>query len=57
MYLCCCVFLLLMTGMVSHSRLGEPRPICKVWYVKAERVVSFEKPELTTYSLKANLGA
>ncbi len=44
----------LVIRIVSHSRLGEPRPICKVWYVKAERVVSFVKPELTTYSLKAN---
>ena len=41
----------LVIRMVSHSRLGEPRPICKIWYVKAEGVVSFVKPELTTYSL------
>ena len=37
--------------IVSHSRLGEQRPICKIWYVKAEVVVSFEQPEVTTYSL------
>ena len=44
----------LVIRIVSHSRLGEPRPICKVLYVKAEMVVSFEKPELTTYSLKVS---
>ena len=42
----------LVKGMVSHSRLGEQRPICKILRVNAEVVVSFEQPDLTTYSIR-----
>ena len=45
----------LVIRIVSHSRLGEQKPICKILRVNAEVVVSFEQPELTTYSIKTSL--
>ena len=44
----------LVNRIVSHSRLGEPRPICtqnKLWV--SEGVVSIVKPDLTTYRHKS----
>jgi hypothetical protein len=42
---------------VPAQGVGKQPPALTLLPFKAERVVSFEKPELTTYSLKANLGA
>ena len=40
------------TYSLSFPFGGTRDQICKVWYVKAEIVVSIEKPDLTTYSLR-----